>query len=71
MKKYQKPTIQIVPIRHSGIICTSNPQVRSINSGDTGIIYDGGSSGPARGKGRSIWDDDWSEYTFPRKSPDL
>ncbi len=58
MKAYQKPTIQIVPIRHSGIICLSG-QVRSVSSVDTDITYGGGSSGPARVKGNNVWDEEW------------
>ncbi len=59
MKEYQKPTIQIVPIRHSGIICLSGTEVKGVSSADTGITYGGGNNGAARVKERSVWDDEW------------
>ena len=67
-KQYMKPAITAVKLQHLGIICTS---VTEVNSGDTGISFDGGGSGPARARqhGSIDWDDqddqddsdDWGE----------
>lgn len=57
-KAYQKPTMRIVRIQHQQIICTS---LYSINSGDTGLGFGGGGSGPAHARGFGGWDDDWDE----------
>ena len=56
-KAYMKPTMRVVKMQHQGIICTSDP-VRSVDGGDTGIDY-GGGSGPARA--RSFGGIDWDE----------
>jgi len=58
-KAYQKPTMRVVRIQHQQIICTSN--VNTVISGDTGIGYGGGGSGPAHARGFGDWDDDWDE----------
>ena len=62
MKKiYMKPDMKVVKLQHQGIICTSDP-VGSVDGGDTGIGYGGGSSGSARARqhGGIDWDD-WDE----------
>ena len=60
-KEYQKPAMRIVRIQHKfQILAGSNP-VSSVNSGDTGIGYGGGGSGPAHARGFGGWDDDWDE----------
>ena len=61
MRTYIQPTIQIVPFRHSGFICTSG-QVRGVNTNmtdGTNITYCGGSNGAARVKEHSVWDEEW------------
>ena len=61
MKTYQKPTIQIVPIRHASTICgTSNPLTSVNTSNETGITYGGGNNGAARVREQSnVWDEEW------------
>ena len=59
MKAYQKPAIQIVPIRHTSTICSAS-QVSSVNSNETGITYDGGGNGAARVREQgNVWDEEW------------
>ena len=61
MKTYIQPTIQIVPFRHSGFICTSG-QVRGVNTNmidGTNITYGGGSNQAARVKSNTVDWDDW------------
>jgi len=58
-KAYQKPTMRIVRIQHQQIICISN--VSSVESGDTGIGFGGGGSGPAQARGFGEWDDEWDK----------
>ena len=55
---YQKPALRVVKIQQTSIICTS-VTVGSVDSGDTGIGYGGGGSGPARARqhGGIDWDD--------------
>ena len=53
--------MRIVRIQHKfQILAGSNP-VSSVNSGDTGIGFGGGGSGPAHARGFGGWDDDWDE----------
>lgn len=59
-KEYIKPDMRVVRIEHQQIICTSD-LVSNVNSGDTGIGYGGGGSGPNRARQHSVWDDDWSD----------
>ena len=61
-KQYQKPVQRVVVLQHRcQILSTSNP-VGSVDGGDTGIGYGGGSSGSARARqhGGIDWDD-WDE----------
>lgn len=59
---YQKPTMNVVQIQHqSHILAGSAGSVKSLNSGDTGITYGGGGSGPAHSRSNDDWDDDWDE----------
>ena len=57
-QEYQQPTMNVVKLQHHSIICVSLTQV---NSGDAGLDYQGGGSGPARARQHSVWDDDWDE----------
>ena len=59
MKAYQKPAIQIVPIRHTSTICSASDPVTSVNSNETGITYGGGDNGAARVREHSAWDEEW------------
>jgi hypothetical protein len=57
-KTYVKPAVDVVEYGMTQIICSSN-QVKSVDSGDTGLKYGGGGSGGARSKDRGgIWDED-------------
>ena len=58
-KTYIQPTIQIVPVRHTSIICSSTPEVRGVSSNDADITYGGGGSGAARVKDHGAWDEEW------------
>ena len=53
-KNYCKPTMNVVKIQHSQMLCGS---ITGVEGGDTRIGYSGGSSGPARS--RSFDWDDW------------
>ena len=55
MKKqmYQKPTMNVVKIQHSQMLCAS---ITGVESGDTGITVGGPGSGPARARSFG-WDD--------------
>ena len=59
MKKqtYQKPAMQVVLLQHQQTLLAGS--VDSVNSGDTGIGFGGGDSGPARARsnGGIDWDD--------------
>jgi len=57
-KDYQKPAMRVVRIQHQQIICTS---VTSVSSGDTGLGFGGGGSGPARTRQHGGWDDSLDE----------
>ena len=60
MKTYQKPAIQIVPIRHAGVICDSRSVTKVNTSNETGITYGGGDNGAARVREQSnVWDEEW------------
>jgi len=56
-KNYCKPTMNVVKIQHKCQILAGS--VGDVQSGDTGIGYGGGSSGPARARsyGGIDWDD--------------
>ena len=49
-EKYMKPSMMVVKIHHSGIVCTSDPQ-RDVPlwSGEAG----------ARRRGNDVWDDEY------------
>ena len=55
MKKqmYQKPTMNVVKIQHSQMLCAS---ITGVEGGDTGITVGGPGSGPARARSFG-WDD--------------
>ena len=57
-KNYQKPTMNVVEIHATGIVCTS---IDNVNSGEVGITYGGGAGGPARVRQHSgfDWDNEW------------
>lgn len=58
---YQKPAMQVVLLQHQQTLLAGS--VDSVNSGDTGIGFGGGGSGPARARqfnGGIDWDD-WDE----------
>jgi len=57
-KTYLQPTMMVVTLQQQGIICASD--VSSV-SGNGGMDYDGGGSGPARARQHSDidWDDEW------------
>ena len=64
MKKiYLTPVLHIISVEpHAHILDASN--VRTVNTGSTGITYGGGSNQAARVKdngGYNVWDDDWNE----------
>jgi len=56
-KTYLQPTMNVVKIQHSQMLCGS---ITDVKGGDIG--YGGGGSRPARVKSNTVdWDDDWSE----------
>ena len=57
-KNYSKPAMRVVRIQQTKMLCGS---IRSVESGDAGIGYDGGGSGPARARSFGGWDDEWDE----------
>ena len=52
-QKYQKPTMNVVKIQHSQMLCAS---ITGVESGGTGITVGGPGSGPARARSFG-WDD--------------
>ena len=54
-KDYQRPTMRVVKIQHSQMLCASG--VTDVDSGDAGIGIGGGSSG--QGRSRSFGDWNW------------
>ena len=54
-KEYQVPSMEVVKIAMTSIICTS---LDNIDGGGTGIGYGGGGNGPARARQRGGWDDE-------------
>ena len=64
-KVYQQPTMTVVKLQHSSLICQSVNRVSTNLDGGDAIIYNGqGSSDDARvkqGGDYNVWDDDWSE----------
>ena len=59
-KEYMKPAMRVVKIQAANIICTSPGGVTGVSSGDTGIGYGGGGSGPAHARSFGGYDD-WDE----------
>jgi len=61
-KEYMKPTMRVVKIQHSGIICTSlTTTSTNLDEGETLTIGGGGNGqGRARSNGGIDWDD-WDE----------
>ena len=59
-RNYQTPTMCVVRIQQSNIICAS--EVKTVSS-NADIEYGGAGNGSARVKdaGYSVWDDDWAE----------
>ena len=58
-QKYQKPTMNVVKIQHSQMLCAS---ITGVEGGDTGITGGGPGSGPARSRSNGGIDwDDWDE----------
>ena len=47
-KDYQKPTMNVVLLQHRTMLLSGS--ITDVNSGDTGIGYDGPGSGPARAR---------------------
>ena len=60
-KNYQKPDMMMVRIQHQSHILSGSSTVTTVNSGDTGLGYDGGSNQAARTKVNTVDWDDWSE----------
>lgn len=63
-KAYQQPSLQVVKIQHTQLLCTSGDPVKSIggNSGLKGAGTNGeiiGGSGQSRVRGRSVWDEEY------------
>ena len=59
-KTYLNPTMVVVKLQHSSIICASNGNIVSSINGNAGLNYGGGGSGDARTKESSnIWDEEW------------
>ena len=54
-KNYSKPSMKVIKIQHSGIIC------QSVTGTEGPFGYGGGGSGPARARSFGGWDDDWDE----------
>ena len=57
-KEYQVPSMKVVKIAMTSIICNSITSISTGGDGDTGIGYGGGGSGPARARQRGGWDDE-------------
>jgi len=58
-KTYLQPTMNVVKIQHSQMLCGS---ITDVEGGDTSIGYGGSSTQSARVKSNTVdWDDDWSE----------
>ena len=55
-KNCQKPTTNVVLVQPAQLITDSGDQVKTVNSGDTGITY-GGGTGNALSR-RGDWDDE-------------
>ncbi|MBQ4392221.1 MAG: hypothetical protein II826_03815 [Prevotella sp.] len=57
-KTYQQPRLHIVRIHQAQMLCASRVNTVSSNlKGDDAIDFDGGGSGPARGRSSSDWDE--------------
>ena len=55
---YQKPTMRVVKLQHSGFICQSGSKVSSVKGGIfSGVSSDDG-TGTARSRGFDDWDDE-------------
>ena len=59
-KEYQVPSMEVVKIAMTSIICNSITSISTGGDGDddTGIGYGGGGSGPARARSFGGWDDE-------------
>ena len=57
-KEYQKPTMNVVKIQQAQMLCTSG--VDSVNGGDPGIGFGGGSGEVGRARSFGGFDD-WDE----------
>ena len=55
-KYYQAPSMLVVSVSTQNLLAGS--EVTDVVSGDTGIGYGGGGSGPAYGRSRGNWGDD-------------
>ena len=53
----QKPTTNVVLVQPAQLITDSGDQVKTVNSGDTGITYGGGGTGNALSR-RGGWADE-------------
>lgn len=64
-KAYNRPTLRIVSIGQTRLLCASEVRNTQDNLGPSSLRYGGagiGSAGPARAKGNAVdWDTDWSE----------
>ena len=62
-QSYIQPTILVVKLQHSGIICASGGDALSSVGGNAGLGFggsDSGYGGDVRTKeSSSIWDDEW------------
>ena len=59
-KEYQVPSMKVVRIAMTSIICTS---LTDVDGDGTGIGYGGGGSGPARAPQRGTWSGHiWDDY---------
>ena len=56
-KNYCKPTMNVVKIQHSQMLCGS---ITGVESGDTGIT--GGGPGSVQGRARSNGGIDWDDW---------
>ena len=57
-RNYQSPVLRVVVLQHNRQLLAGS-SVTSVNAGDTGIIYGGGGSGPARSREDDGYD--WDE----------
>jgi hypothetical protein len=61
-KNYIQPTLWVVKIQQTNIICASTVTSVSTNlTGGDAFNYGGGGSGTARGRNFDDWGDDWDD----------